>query len=650
MRKSKTNRLFGLLPLLFLSTPASAESFQEALSSAYQTNPQLHAQRERVGELDENYVQAQSAGRMTVGMDINVSRTLTNSRNAQLNVTQDNTPRNGALSLNQPLYQGGRINGLKSQASAIILAARQELRDVEQNVLFNTAVAYIDVRRDEEIVKIRLNNVRVLSLQKQASDERLSAGAGTRTEVAQASARLLGARKGLETAKARLSISQQAYIRFVGHSPLSLKPATLYILPPNMFRAQRIGLANNPQLLAARFDADAAKASIKIAKSAHLPSLSLNAQFQGAQNQSQGIPDTRSAAITAQIRIPIYSGDLNRSRVRAAKRVQARLKYEIRDSERAVNQTIASAWTQVISAKSSLKFSTKQVAATIIAFEGIKIERNAGTRSALDVLNAEEEVLNAKLSVIEDQRNLHFSMYQLLVTMGTFDAAGLRLTVDPYSPKTNFAAVTQTHLSKVGHYVPVPIKKIGSQISNIPIDIGNFTIGALTTDALIKPLPDPVEKIVRQLPIIARDVELAAEIIASSKVVDDYILEPPVKLVRQLPDIPKDIIQFSKGVISENQDDGLLNKINVSNFEELKQAPEFIPEPRRSNATYPDWRTLELESGKDNGASVSDEPKIIHGEKNQQDSRKSLFKTLTDIPKDIIMKVTGDGPYVPPEE
>ena len=454
---------------LTISAPANAEDFVQALVSAYQNNPRLMAERARVREVDENYVQAQAAGRFTITASGSVAQNITSTQTSfssgvpgvpptTTNLTNWLTPYNGQLSIVQPLYQGGRVKGLKAQARAGILSARQGLRNAEQNLLLSAATAYLDVIRDEETASIRRNNVRVLTRQKFAAQDRFDVGEGTRTDIAQSDSRLAAAEIGLANADASLAVSRAAYVRFVGHVPANLTPPPQFILPESLLEALTLARANNPQLIAARYNENAAQSAIAVAKSSGRPTLSLNGTLQSSRNSSANFPLSESASITAQLRIPFYSGGINQSRVRAAKQATIRSKFETRDTELAIDQTVTNLWAQVVASERSLVASRKQVAAAEIAFEGVELEQQVGTRNTLDVLDAEQELLNAKLSVVQAERNYNVATYQMLVTIGGFDAYSLQLPVDSYDPKVNFNRVTSNPFE--GNF-PKLLKKIG---------------------------------------------------------------------------------------------------------------------------------------------------------------------------------------------
>lgn len=451
-----------------LSGNASAEDMQQALIAAYNKNPLLLAERARVREIDENYVQAQAAGRLNISAAASVGRVATQA-DALLgpgtisSFSSWTTPHNGQLSLVQPLYQGGRVNGLKAQAKSGILAARQALRSSEQAVLLAAATAYLDVLRDEEAARIRRNNVRVLTRQKYAAGERFNVGEGTRTDIAQADSRLAAAEIGLFQADAQLAVSRAAYTRYMGVAPNALAQPTKFALPPTLMDAIARARNNNPNLIAARYSEEIAQAAIDVAKSAHRPTVSLNGTLQGARESSFSLPRSESASIVAQVRIPIFTGGFNRSKVRAASQAKTRSRFETREAEQSIDEAVTNLWAQLIASRNVLEASKKQVAAAEVAFEGVELEQQVGTRNTLDVLDAEQELLNAKLGVVQGERNVNAISYQLLVTMGGFDAYALQLPVQYYNPKDNFEAVTINPYEK---FIPSVIKNTVSKASS----------------------------------------------------------------------------------------------------------------------------------------------------------------------------------------
>lgn len=462
--------------VLSMSAPVSAETLQDALISAYNSNPRLMAERARLREIDETYIQARAQGRLSAtaggSAGYSVLRTPGTTALGQPSggfSTVDSEPLSAQIQVIQPLYQGGRVRALKAQAKAGILAAREGLRLSEQNLFSGVAISYSDVLRDEEVARVRRNNVRVLARQKQAAIDRFDVGEGSRTDIAQAETRLAAADIGLAQADAQLQVSRAAYQRLVGRMPMQLSPLPSFAAPQSLQEAIIIGRDNSPQLTAAILNQKAAEAGIKVAKAASKPTVSISGTLSGTRRQLSFVRQAETGAIAAQVSVPIFTGGLNQSRVRAAKQARTRLMFEVRDAERALDQTITQIWAQLEAAKRSLTASRTQVKAAEFAFGGVELEQQLGTRSALDVLNAEQELLDAKLSVIQAGAAVKSAEFQLLSTIGGFDAATLQLPVDLYDPASNFEAVKNDGMTKIiDKYVPERLQTLGKSPKETP--------------------------------------------------------------------------------------------------------------------------------------------------------------------------------------
>ena len=474
----KTVSGVALFALLGSASIASAETFQEALISVYNSNPRLQAERARVREVDENYIQARAQGRLTATASGNYGYTAASTPatdNPFTGSTGGNVsgyPYSAQLQVIQPIYQGGRVKALKKQAKSSILAAREGLRNAEQSIFLSAANAYIDVIRDEETARIRRNNVRVLARQQLAAKDRFDVGEGTRTDIAQAQSRQAAAESGLAQAEAQLQSSRADYTRIIGHPPVDLQEVPRFGLPRSLPIAIRLARENNPQLLAAYFNEDAAVSAIDVAKSASRPTVSLSGTLGGTRAQILSIREADQAALTANLSIPIFSGGLNSSRIRQAKHAKTRLAFESRDTELAVDQTVAQIWAQIEAARLSLRASNQQVTAAEVAFEGVDLEQKVGTRTTLDVLDAEQEVLNAKLSVVNAERALNTAVFQMLTTVGVFDVEGIQLPVAAYNSEENFELVKYKGMNEfVDTYVPEIIQKAAPVVAGIPENI-----------------------------------------------------------------------------------------------------------------------------------------------------------------------------------
>jgi len=454
-----------------------SETLQDTLISTYNKNPQLQAERARLREIDETYIQARAQGRLTSQINGEFRRELIRTPNIQggpdnpaaILLGGGTIDGQAQLSVIQPIYQGGRVRALKQQAKSDILAARENLRGVENSIFLNAANAYIDVLRDEEAAKIRRNNVRVLSQQLIAAEERFKVGAGTLTDTAQSDSRLAQSESGLAQAEAQLQISRANYRRVVGRIPNNLQPVPRFERPADLPMATRLALENNPQIIAAYFNEDSARAAIEVAKAAGRVNVSLNGTVGGNRNQTLGVPRADQVALAAQITVPIFSGGANQSRIRQAKHAKSRLAFETRDMQWEIEQNVAQSWAQLEAAQIALQASNRQEDSANIAFEGVKLEQSVGTRTQLDVLDAEQEVLNARLAVINAQHDLDAANFQLLAVMGVFDNQGLDLAVDRYDPANNFKAVKYEGLTE---FTDVFVPEIAQ-------DVGAVTAGTL---------------------------------------------------------------------------------------------------------------------------------------------------------------------------
>ena len=494
--------LLAAATALLLPTVSGAQSFTEVLESAYRTNPRLQAERARLREIDESFVQARAQGRLSANANVQYTPTVVRTPNTGFfgepgegTNTDFVSQRQAGLQVIQPIYQGGRVKFLKRQAKANILSARESLRQSEQATLLEAANAYLDVIRDEQASEIRRSNVRVLLRQQDAATVRFDVGEGTRTDIAQSDARLAQARIGLAQADAQLQSSRAAFARAVGYPPQQLEALPPIAIPATLEEAIDIGLNSNPQLMASYFNQQAADAGVDVAKAAGRPTLSLNGQVGILREQLNALSRAENAALSAQLTVPIFSGGLNRSRVRQAKHARTRAGFESRDLERAVVQTVSTIWAQLQAAREVVRASIDQVAAAEIAFEGVELEQQVGTRTALDVLDAEQELLNARLNVVDAERQRDLAVFQLLSTLGGFTADGLQLSVDPYDPRDHFEAATYEGMDQiVDTYVPEAVAKIGRQVPDAVEAIAGGVVDGLDAIEVL----DVGEKLIEQ--------------------------------------------------------------------------------------------------------------------------------------------------------
>lgn len=420
--------------------PAASETLQEAIALAYQTNPTLQAQRARQRALDETYVQA----RVDLRPNLSASASSTYNRVYSDNplLSGDSSSASVGLSVSQTLYTGGRITHGINAAEASVLQGRENLRDIEQQVLQSVIQAYVDVQRDMEILRIRQDNLQVLRRQLEEASARFEVGEITRTDVAQAEARLAQSDADLATAQAQLSVSRAAYAAVVGQAPADLTPPPpLPGVPTDFDSALDIGLVENPGLRAAEYAQAQAEASVAQARSAYRPSAALNATY-GASDDLSGfdLTERQSLSATASVSVPLFTGGLNSSRVAQALEQANAAQIGVEGARREVLREVSVAYAQVISAASTLAASEEQTRAARIAAEGVRQEAQVGLRTTLDVLNQELELRNAEVAAATARRNQYVAQAQLLAAMGRLEGPDLA-PVEGYDPADNFNRV-----------------------------------------------------------------------------------------------------------------------------------------------------------------------------------------------------------------
>lgn len=404
---------------------AGAESFADALVNAYRTSPELSAERANVRVAGENAVQARSAGRINVAGQIDLDFQTTSNDNFNLPVALN-------LDIIQPLYTGGQVANSTIAAERRITEAEAFLEDVEQEVLFAAAVAFLNVQAEEALVRSARNNVRVLTEQLEAAQERFEVGEVTRTDVEQARARRAASESSLAAAIGALENARDDYRRAVGRNAGDLDPPPpIPDLPNSEEEAVVIAMQNDPDILAARLEREAAGFDVKAAIGALLPQVSLEGRLSQTNTLDDGLEGFRGASIGLGITIPFYSGGENYSLVREAQALVDNAEADIGTQLRVVRESVGEAWSNLRVAKAQIQAGQLEVRAAQLAFEGVQEEAKVGARTTLDVLDAEQEVLDARDGLIDAQRDELISAYQLLEAMGLMTVEHLGLDVGP---------------------------------------------------------------------------------------------------------------------------------------------------------------------------------------------------------------------------
>ncbi len=436
--------LIGCLGFSGFASTARAESISSALARAYMGNPDLNQQRAATRASDEGVSRAVSGYRPQVSANASLGYN-------QINETLENNiqkgssfPTTGSLTVTQNLFNGNQTTNGVRQAESTVLQSREQTRNTEQNTLQNGATAYMNVLRDTAILDLNKNNIIVLEEQLRQTRDRFNVGEVTRTDVAQAESSLATARSNYFTAQANLQNSIANYRQIIGVEPRRLEAARPIdpLLPTTLQAAITVSLAEHPAVQAALHNADAAQLQVQIQEGQLYPNLNLVGNVQ-QNNQYAGVPNNHlfNASVVAQLSVPIYQGGAVYAQVRQAKELlaQARLQADLqRDMIRAA---VVSSWGQLETAKAVIRSSQAAVKSSEIALDGVREEAKVGQRTTLDVLMAQQTLLNARVNLVSAQRDRVVASYVVLAAAGRLSATNLSLNVVQYDPTIHYDQV-----------------------------------------------------------------------------------------------------------------------------------------------------------------------------------------------------------------
>ena len=423
---------------------ASAETLHAALSDAYRNNPKLMAARAGLRATDEGVAKARSGWLPKV----NASAGLTAGRKKVTPLpgkVQKYSSEQVAITLQQPVFDGLKTHYGVAAARAQVKAERQNLFATEQEVLLDAVMAYMNVVRDREIVRLRKKNVKVFREQLRATQDRFKVGDVTRTDVSQAEAALAGARAQLAQAEAALAESRAAYEEVIGHKPNGVGfPRRLpRFLPRTLTEALRRAARKNPQVLAAAHGEEAARHAVEVAFGDLLPKLNLQAQWSYNRYKEKGkLPvKTRDANIGLSLTVPLFNGGYYHAAVREARHKAEQAAQQVAVARRAVEKAVVQAWFNLQAARRLIAAASAQVKAAELAYKGVREEYKAGSRTTLDVLNARQELNNARVELVKARAAKVSSAYALLAATGDLTAERLQLAVAPHDPNRHYDRV-----------------------------------------------------------------------------------------------------------------------------------------------------------------------------------------------------------------
>jgi outer membrane protein len=434
---------------------AFADTIEWALVQAYQNNPSLNAQRATLRATDENVPQALSGYRPKVSATAAGGFNYTNTQSHTItqtvfpntttfsNIGDDFGSRSVGVTASQTLYNGNQTANKTRQAESQVMGAREVLRVTEQQVLLDAATAYMDLLRDEATLDLQRSNVEVLTEQLKQTRDRFNVGEVTRTDVAQAESRLAAGRSQLLAAQSQFVTSQAQYRRIIGVDPGHLAPGTPVdrLSPSTLPVAINQGEAQSPSVLAAMYGVDIADLAVKVSEGALYPTLGVQATVQKAWDASASIDKQTSVSVLGTLTVPLYQGGAEYSAIRQNKETlgQQRLTLDVnRDQAR---ETVVQSWGQLDAAKAQIEATTAQVNAAEIALNGVREEARVGQRTTLDVLNAQQELVNARVALVTAQHDRVVASYTLLAAVGTLSMQRLGLDVTIYDPQIHYQQI-----------------------------------------------------------------------------------------------------------------------------------------------------------------------------------------------------------------
>src|SRR6478672_3974294 len=439
----------GLPPVLL---PAHADTLDGALVLAYQNNPTLNSQRASVRATDEGVPQALSGYRPRVTFNGTVGSQYTDSTtrsqtlglgNTYTQLSGNMTPSSLGVTATQTLYNGFQTANRTRQAESQVQAARETLRVTEQSVLLSAVTAYMNLLRDGAILDLQRRNVEVLQEQLRQTRDRFNVGEVTRTDVAQSESRLAAGRSQVLGAEAAYKASVATYRQVIGVEPGKLAPGSPVdrFSPSNLPQSVGVATATHPAVTNAQYNVDAALLQVKVAEGALYPTLAVQGSVLQQNESSQNALKTFNATVLAQLTVPIYQGGAEYSLIRQAKETLGQRRLDLETARDQVQQNVVQSWGQLEAAKANIEATQAQVQAAEIALNGVREEARVGQRTTLDVLNAQQELVNARVALVTAQRDRVVASYTLLAAVGRLSPQVLGLGVPAYDARLHYQQI-----------------------------------------------------------------------------------------------------------------------------------------------------------------------------------------------------------------
>jgi outer membrane protein len=430
-------------------------TLEQALVQAYQNNPQINAQRAVVRATDENVPQALAGYRPRISgsysYGVQWTETTTETQIPVAGGTVGNRSRNVSRTypatvgaqLQQNVFNGFQTANRTRQAESQVFAARETLRVIEQTVLLDAATVYMNVLRDTAVLELQRRNVEVIQEQLRQTRDRFNVGEVTRTDVAQAESRVAAAQSQFLSAQANLTTSRAAFRRVIGVDPGRLANGTPVdrFVPRSLDLAVAQGQAENPSVTAAEYGVDVAQLQVRVNEGSLYPVVTVTGAIQQSWRQTETILDNMNASVVGQITVPIYQGGQEYALIRQAKETVGQRRLELAQNRDQARANVVQSWGQLDAAKAQIDATRAQVTAAEIALNGVREEARVGQRTTLDVLNATQELLNARVALVTAQRDRVVASYTLLSAVGRLSVPVLGLQVPLYDPMIHYQQV-----------------------------------------------------------------------------------------------------------------------------------------------------------------------------------------------------------------
>ena len=440
---------FGML------NSVSAQTLESALVLSYQNNPSLNAQRAALRAIDENVPIALSGyrpkitGTLTGGAtnQEQISRTVSTAGVAGYSISNDNiAPHSYGVTATQTLYNGNQTANRTRQAEGQVSAGRETLRLTEQTILLNAATAYMNLLRDSAILDLQRRNVEVLQEQLRQTRDRFNVGEVTKTDVAQAESRVAAGRSSMLGAESNVVTSRATYRQVVGTEPGKLSAGTPVdrLSPRTLNTAVQQGRVENPNVTAAALGVDVAGFQVKINEGALYPTVTVSAGANYTAEQTTAVVKTMSYAALGTISVPLYQGGAEYATIRQSKETLGQRRMDLDTQRDTAQQSVVQSWGQLEAAKAQIIATQAQVSAAETALNGVREEARVGQRTTLDVLNAQQELVNARVALVSAQRDRVVASYSLLSATGRLSVKALNLKVGTYDSMVHYQQVRDT--------------------------------------------------------------------------------------------------------------------------------------------------------------------------------------------------------------